>query len=100
MGQGAAQNIQNREFIHVSFSNGTLGQFLGCYWGRFWGQNNFLGCYWGHNNPIELPARYLKAKYGRAEAVKKMGYGMEEMPFLARRANEVIEMNRASMMWA
>ena len=71
-------------------SNGTLGQFLGCYWGHFLGQNN----------PIELPARYLKAKYGRAEAVKKMGYGMEEMPFLARRANEVIEMNRASMMWA
>ena len=43
--------------------------------------------------------RYLKAKYGREEAVKKMGHGME-MPFLARKANEIIEANQASMLCA
>jgi len=35
----------------------------------------------------------------RVEAVKKMGHGME-MPFLARKANEIIEANQASMLCA
>jgi len=48
---------------------------------------------------IDLLFRYLKAKYGREEAVKKMGHGME-MPFLARKANEIIEANQASMLCA
>ena len=30
--------------MHISFSNGTSGQFLGQYWGPFWGEN-----------PIEFP---------------------------------------------
>jgi len=48
---------------------------------------------------IDMLFRYLKAKYGREEAVKKMGHGME-MPFLARKANEIIESNQASMLCA
>ena len=28
--------VQNKNFMHASFSNGTLGQFLGQYWGCFW----------------------------------------------------------------
>ena len=37
-----ARNALNWTFMHVSFSNGTLGRFLGRYWGCFSGQKNSI----------------------------------------------------------